>query len=91
MIILLTEYSSGRSQTPVKKLKKKNKHLRKNKLAPSDDEHELSDITQSPKKEPLPWDKQQQPESQLEIVDALDDDITAGLCLLNSLPHNPDF
>ncbi|WAR08165.1 AR13B-like protein [Mya arenaria] len=39
-----------RSITPVRKLKKKNKHLRKNKLAPSDDEYELSDVQNTPKK-----------------------------------------
>lgn len=45
-----------RSETPVKKLKKKKKLLRKNKLAPSDDEFEMSDVQSTPKKA-VPWVK----------------------------------
>ncbi|KAH3729475.1 ADP-ribosylation factor-like protein 13B isoform X2 [Dreissena polymorpha] len=44
-----------RSETPVRKLKKKKKHLRKNKLAPSDDEYELSDVQTTPKKHSIDW------------------------------------
>lgn len=58
-----------RSDTPVKKLKKKKKHLRKNKLAPSDDEFELSDVQNTPKKQPIPWVRSPSPRKMLEDQD----------------------
>ncbi|KAL4232802.1 ADP-ribosylation factor-like protein 13B [Mactra antiquata] len=57
-----------RSVTPVKKLKKKkNKHLRKNKLAPSDDEFELSDVQTTPNKQP--WGRTPSPKKMLSEED----------------------
>ncbi|XP_053398212.1 ADP-ribosylation factor-like protein 13B [Mercenaria mercenaria] len=49
-----------RASTPVKKLKKKNKHLRKNKLAPSDDEFEAVTPTNWGMAEDLSADEIQQ-------------------------------
>ena len=48
------EEETKRAGTPVKKLKKKKNIFRKNNIAPSDDEYELSDVQTSPKRE-LPW------------------------------------
>ena len=59
-----------RAHTPVKKLKKKKKHLRKNKLAPSDDEFELSDVQTTPKKQPIPWTRSPSPRKMLDDEDS---------------------
>jgi len=49
----------------VKKLKKKKKLLRKNKLHPSDDEYEMSDAQNTPKKKAIPWNKSPSPKKGL--------------------------
>ena len=49
----------------MKKLKKKKKLLRKNKLHPSDDEYEMSDAQTTPKKKAIPWNKSPSPKKGL--------------------------
>lgn len=57
-----------RSTTPIKKLKKKKRSpFRKNNIAPSDEEYELSDVQGSPKRD-IPWVKPSSPRRMLDDV-----------------------